>query len=286
MTIAFLGLGIMGRGMAANLLKKGVGLTVYNRSKEKTLKLVSDGAKYAETPTKAVEDADIVFTMFDKPETVEEVAFGPAGFVQAMKKGALWADCSTVNPSFTNSVNKRSLEAGIRFVDSPVLGSKVPAENGELIFSVGADVNDFKQLEPYFAMMGKRSIHVGEVGKGSAMKIAANVMLAHAITGYCEAIHLGESLGLDYNFLVETFSGLPFSPPILKGKSNKLLNNDETVEFPLELMHKDLHLMSVTAYENEISIKSTNMIKEIFASARANGLGKEDLISVLKEIRG
>ncbi|HKL82043.1 MAG TPA: NAD(P)-binding domain-containing protein, partial [Desulfobacter sp.] len=139
MQLAFIGLGIMGSRMAANLLKNNKTLTVFNRSATPIQELVAQGAVAADSYRNAVKDADVVFTMLASPEVVEKVAFSEDGFVSAMMKNAIWVDCSTVNPSFSRKSFLMAKACGIRFMDAPVSGTKPNAEYADLAFFVGAE---------------------------------------------------------------------------------------------------------------------------------------------------
>ncbi len=174
MELAFIGLGIMGSRMAANLLKKNKTLTVFNRSVPTIQELVTQGAVEADSYRNAVKDADVVFTMLASPEVVETVAFSEEGFVPAMKKNAIWVDCSTVNPSFSRKSFLMAKACGIRFIDAPVSGSKPNAENADLAFFVGAEKGDLDVVKFLLEHMGKKVTHVGEPGKGTALKMLVN----------------------------------------------------------------------------------------------------------------
>ena len=275
----------MGGKMASNLLKNGCDLTVYNRTMEKTAEFVKNGARTAESLTKSVEDADLVITMLSTPEVVEKLAAGEAGFVPAMKKGAIWVDCSTVNPSFTVKMAQFAELHGVRFVDAPVAGSKIPAEKGELVFLAGGCEDDIKKIGHILLFMGKKIINAGENGKGSALKLVVNSMLAQSIIAFAESVFLGESLGLSKKLLLDELPCLPVAAPITAGKAKKMAADDFSPEFPLEWMQKDMYLATLTAYENNISIPAANMAKEIFAIAKSLGMGREDISAVYKALK-
>ncbi|MEH6407603.1 MAG: NAD(P)-dependent oxidoreductase, partial [Leeuwenhoekiella sp.] len=184
MKIAFIGLGIMGSRMADNLLKGGHEITVYNRTKEKADKLLSDGALWAETPAGAVNDADVLITMLEKPGVVEEVALGENGFLNAMREDAIWIDSSTVNPSFSEKMAAKAKELKINFLDAPVSGSKVPAAKAELIFLVGGEPEILEEVQPLLDLMGKKTLHIGPAGKGAAMKLMINQMLGQCVLAF------------------------------------------------------------------------------------------------------
>ena len=160
MNIAFIGLGIMGSRMAANLAKSGVELTVFNRSKEAMNELVNLGAKSSNSINEAVKDADVVISMLSTPETVKSVFITESKAIQDMKNNALWIDCTTVNPSFSKEMKEFAETSKIRFIDAPVAGTKPHAENGELVFFVGGQENECLEVHPLFEMMGKKTMYL------------------------------------------------------------------------------------------------------------------------------
>jgi len=282
MKATFIGLGIMGSRMAKNLLKKGVTLTVFNRSDNPVQELVKVGASAAGSYGEAVRDADIVFTMLSSPEVVEQVALSETGFIAEMKDDALWIDCSTVNPSFSLKESKAAEKHSIRFMDAPVAGSKPHAENGELVFFVGGREDDLAEVEPLLNFMGNKIIHVGETGKGASLKMLVNALLAQSMLVFSETVLLGEKLGLPKEFLLDTLPNLVVSAPFTKAKAEMIRKDNYDVQFPLEWMHKDLHLVALTAYENNQPLCLANLAKELYADAKRSGLGREDFSAIYK----
>lgn len=280
MKVTFIGLGIMGSRMAANLLKNGVELTVYNRSKAPIETLVSQGAKTAPTANEAVIDADIVFSMLSTPEVVADVFMGTDGVLAHMKKGAIWADCTTVNPSFSLKAKAAANKIGIRFADTPVAGTKPQAANAALAFFVGADHALLSALQPYLEMMGKKIIPIGETGKGASFKMLVNIMLAQSMIIFSESILLGEKMGIHKDFLLNVIPNLVVSAPFTKFKAEMVKSDDYEVQFPLEWMYKDLHLAAVTAYEHDQPLYLANMAKELFAAANNAGMGRLDFAAI------
>lgn len=282
MNITFIGLGIMGSRMAANLLKNNVLLTVFNRSAGPAEILVKAGAKEALSCTEAVKNADIVFTMLSTPEAVARVALSDTGFISVMKENAVWADCSTVNPSFSLLCSKKAAEHNVRFIDAPVAGSKPNAEKGELVFFTGGDPGSISEIEPYLKYMGNKIINAGDTGKGTSLKMLVNSLLAQSMLIFSETLLLGERLGLSKDFLLDTLPGLPVSAPFTKAKAEMIRADIYELQFPLEWMHKDLHLAALTAYENNQPLYSVNIAKEIYADAKKSGFGREDFSAVYK----
>lgn len=280
MKITFIGLGIMGSRMASNLIQHGADLTVYNRSQEAVKPLLDKGAKTAETIREAVEQADLVFSMLSTPAVVKAMFFGGEGALASMRKGALWVDCTTVNPSFTAEAASEAEQHGVAFMDAPVAGTKPHAEKAELAFFVGGPADQLEKIRPYLEQMGNKIMHAGETGKGAAFKMLVNVMLAQSMLIFSEATLLGEKLGFSKEFLLNTLPNLVVSAPFTKFKAEMVRQDDYEVQFPLEWMHKDLHLAAVTAYELNHPLYLANLTKEIYAEARRKGMGRLDFAAI------
>ncbi len=222
MTLGFIGLGIMGSRMAANLQKAGLELVVSNRTKEKAGALLAGGAVWADTPAAVAGQVDILFTMLGDPPAVAEIAIGHDGFLDQLQPGSLWVDCSTVNPSFSRDMAGAAAQCQVRFLDAPVAGSKAPAAAGQLTFLVGGDVADVAEAKPYFDAMGQRVVHVGEHGMGTSLKIVFNSLLGGAMAAFSESMAMGQALGLPQSVLLDFLLGSPAVPAIVTGKRARL----------------------------------------------------------------
>ena len=284
MKIGFIGLGIMGHSMAMNLIKNNYDLTVYNRTKSKADALIKAGAKWAETPAEAAKDADILFTMLGDPKAVRETALGESGFLSSLKKNSLWVDCSTVNPSFSKEMNRKAKENGISFMDAPVSGTRTPAEKGELVFYVGGDEKDLKEVEPLLKIMGKAFHHMGEAGMGTSIKMVVNLMLGVNMAAFSEAIKLGQKLGLQKEKLFEIMIGGISVPPFMSYKRNKMETYKYEPDFPLRWMLKDLQLDQKTAGEFNIDLPITKSASDVYTEAVKKGFGDLDFSAVYKYV--
>jgi 3-hydroxyisobutyrate dehydrogenase/glyoxylate/succinic semialdehyde reductase len=223
MKIGFIGLGIMGSRMAANLQKKGHELVVYNRTKQKADSLIAAGAVWAPTPADVAKQVTIIFTMLAKPDAVAETALiGKHGFLNHLVDNSLWIDCSTVNPSFSRLMANEAKQRKVRFIDAPVAGSKGPAEQAQLLFFAGGEKADVDEALPLLEAMGKAVHHVGGHGMGTSMKMVNNLILAQAMVAFSEAIVLGESLGMPKDMLFTTLLSSPVVAPFLSLKRTNL----------------------------------------------------------------
>ena len=278
----------MGSRMAANLSKAGYKLFVYNRTPEKAKQLLSDKVEFLESPSAVAEESNILITMLSTPEAVQEVAFDENGFLAGMSKGKVWIDCSTVNPSFSKQMAGVAEELGFNYLDAPVAGSLKPAENGELVFLIGGKKEIVKYCTPLFKVMGKKHIHVGDAGQGSALKLVNNLVMGLSMYAVTEGLLLGESLGIDKKDILDLLDGSPIAAPMVGMKKEKILDNDYSPEFPMQWLQKDLQLAAQTAYEQGVSLPATNTIKEIFALGKQAGIGKKDFMAIypfLSEIK-
>lgn len=280
MAVGFVGLGIMGGGMAGNLLRAGHPLVVYNRTRSKADSLVANGAVWANPPAEVGRQSSVLFTMLARPEAVLETALGIEGFLGQMPAGALWVDCSTVNTSFSRRMAAEARERGVRLVDAPVTGSKLAARAGELVFMVGGDPADVEEARPYLDVMGKRTVHVGAQGMGASLKIVFNMLVAQAMLSFSEAISLGRSLGLSREAMHDFLIGALPVAPLIAFKRPKIESGNYEADFPLELMWKDLHLAAVTAYEQGVPLPAANAAKEVYASAVRSGIGDQDMAAI------
>ncbi|WP_299898202.1 NAD(P)-dependent oxidoreductase [uncultured Aquimarina sp.] len=278
--IGFIGLGIMGSRMAANLQKKGYDLVVYNRTKEKAKHLLQNGATWATSPKEVAKETDVIITMLSTPEVVREVAIGNQGFLSSLKDNSIWLNCSTVNPSFTKEMDIISKEFRVRYLDAPVAGTKAPAENGELLFLVGGDTASVNEVSPLLTIMGKKTLHLGKVGKGAAMKMLINQLLGQSMVAFAEAMVMGEALELEKETLFNVLLNTPVVAPVISNLRHKLENSDYEANFPLKWIQKDLHLSSISAYENNVAAPNLNSTKEIFAQAKQQGYGNLDFSAV------
>ncbi len=284
MKLGFIGLGIMGGNMAANLARKGHTLSVFNRDRAKAEALVRDGAisasGVAQSPADAATGVDIVFTMLADPGAVHQMALGPNGFLPAMQPGALWVDCSTCNPTFAIQMARQAAAHGVRYLEAPVAGTRQPAMRGELTFLVGGAEADVEACRPLLECMGTRITHAGEHGRGNAMKLVLNLLLAASMAAFAEALAFGESMGLSTEQLLQTLINGPLVAPFIGAKVAKITTGDYATDFPLRWMHKDLHMASEAAFEYGAALPIGGAVKELYSMAKRAGLGDQDFSAI------
>lgn len=286
MKVGFIGLGIMGSRMAANLQKHGYDLVVFNRTRAKAQPLLDGGAIFAESPAKLGERVDVLFTMLAHPDAVEQAALGENGFLDYLKPNTLWVDCSSVNPSFSRKMAVAAAARQVRFVDAPVTGSAPVAAEAKLVFWVGADGADLERIRPLLLCMGDKIVHTGGHGMGTSMKMVINLLLGNAMAAFAEAMALGEGLGLSQNVLFDSLLGSPAVAPFLASKRDRIEKANYEAEFPLRWMQKDMHLATVSAYESGVAMPLTNLAKEIYRLAMRDGHATEDFSAIYEFVTG
>ncbi len=280
MKIGFIGLGIMGSRMAANLQKHGYPLVVFNRTRAKAEPLLGPCGTFSDSPAKLAEQVDVLFTMLAHPDAVEQAALGRNGFLGHLKANALWVDCSSVNPSFSKKMAAAATARQARFVDAPVTGSAPAATDAKLVFWVGADAADLEEIRPLLLCMGSRLVHAGSHGMGTSVKMVINLLLGTGMAAFAEGMALGEGLGLSRKVLFDSLLGMPAVAPFLASKREKIESGNYEAEFPLRWMQKDMHLASVSAYESGVAMPLTNAAKELYRLAIREGHASQDFSAI------
>ena len=285
MKIGFIGLGIMGSRMAANLQSAGYELTIFNRDRSKCKTLEKAGAKVAATPKAAASGMAFVITMVADPAAVREVALGDDGLLEGLAQDAIWIDCSTVGAKESISLAAQTTVRGCKFLEAPVTGSKMPAESGELTFLVGGPDQLVNEAQPLFDIMGAKTVHVGDYGSAGALKLVLNHLLGVSMAAFSEGIALGEALGIPAEKLFDTLLGTPLVPPYLAIKKPKIVDGDLEADFPLKWMNKDLSLVCDAAYENNVAMPLANSAKELYRLAQKHGHADHDFAAVYEFLK-
>ena len=280
MKIAYLGLGIMGRPMAANLVKAGHEVTVWNRS-PKTL----EGARTTATPAEAAKDAEVVWMCVADTKAVESVLFGKDGVEPVLRPGVTVIDSSTIAPQSTLDFARRVRAKGAEFVDAPVTGSKIGAENAQLLFIVGGPEKTVAALDPLFKALGKKVIRVGETGAGESAKIGMNLMIASIFEGFAEALALTGKLGVQPEKLIELIQNSMIRSGVTDYKANFVLQQDWSANFPLRLMLKDIHLMLDAAKQAKVELPALKEIEKVYQKAVDAGHANDDYAVTVETVK-
>ncbi|MDB4866075.1 MAG: tartronate semialdehyde reductase [Cohnella sp.] len=279
-TIGFIGLGVMGAPMAANLLRKGHSVTVYNRTPGKADELIALGAKVADSPLETAGSAEVMITMISNDQAVEEVYYGEKGMMGGIKPGTTVMDCSTVSPSLSKRLAGDIRARYAQFVDAPVTGSKPAAIEGTLLFMVGGDKQTVDDNQDILLTMGREVIYVGPSGSGSIAKLAHNTIVGINAAGLIEGMAIAAKGGIDASsFLRIVQSGGAASKQAdLKGR--KIIEHDFSVQFSLALMLKDLKLSSVLTDYLGVSTPMLEASKSLFQIGQNSGYGELDLAAL------
>jgi 3-hydroxyisobutyrate dehydrogenase len=240
--VGFIGLGLMGRPMAANLLREGFPLTVWNRTESRTDPLVKQGAKAAATPREAAACSDVLITIVSDPPALEQVLEGEHGALAGLRRGSVHVDSSTVSPGLARRVAAACAERGAESLDAPVTGGTWGAEKGELVFMVGGPAETLARVEPVLGVLGKRWFHIGPHGAGQTIKLAMNLLYALEVDALAEALALATAGGVSGEKVIEVMQSSMGRAPVLDVKAPLLLKGEYPPSFPLRLMHKDLTL--------------------------------------------
>ena len=275
--IAVLGTGIMGGPMARNLLRTGHEVTVWNRTVEKAQGLEEVGARVASTPADAVRDAEIVLTMLADARAVEETMI-ESGALDVMPKGALWIQSSTIGVAAIDRLAEQAGEHGIAFVDAPVLGTKKPAEDGQLFMLASGPKEDRARCEPVFDAVSRGHVWLGEAGLGTRLKLVANSWILCTIENLSETFVLAETLGVDPRSFLEVISGGGMDMPYAHLKGEAILNQDFPPSFPLAHARKDVALILEAAGDVELPLMRATL--QQFDRAFELGHGDEDMSAV------
>ena len=270
----------MGRPMAVNLVKAGHEVTVWNRTPKNV-----EGARTAATPAEAAKDAEVVWICVADTKAVETVLFGSRGVEAVLRPGVTVIDSSTIAPKATLEFAARVRAKGAEFVDAPVTGSKIGAENAQLLFIVGGPEKTVAALDPLFMALGKKVIRVGETGAGESAKIGMNLMIAAIFEGFAEALALTGKLGVPPEKLVELIQSSMIRSGVTDYKASFVLNQDWTPNFPLRLMLKDIHLMLDTAEQEKIELPALRAIQKVYQKAVEAGHADDDYAVTVETVR-
>ena len=286
MKIGFIGLGIMGGAMAANLVKAGYKVTVWNRTVDKCTPLKAAGAIVAASPCDVTEAADIIFAMMATPAAVEAVRHGDKGIVAGLRPGKGYIDMSTVDAATSQESARLAHEMGAQFLEAPVAGSRKPAEEATLTIMAAGDRELYDTSLVIMEKMGKKILYLGDVGNASRMKLANNLVMACMLTALSEGMALATKSGLDTAQLLEVLDSGALSNPMFRLKGSQIAANEEfPTAFPLKHMQKDLRLALRLADEVGQPLFTTATVNELFKTALTQNLGDFDFAAVSRVIR-
>ena len=285
MRVAFLGLGLMGSGMAANLVKREHEVVVWNRTPARTKALAEKGARVASTPAEAARGAQAVAMCLADPSAVESAVFGTAGILETLEKDSVLVDFSTGSPALAKRLDTAAGGKGARFVESPVTGSKNGAASGTLVLMCGGDEASLAAAKPVLDAVSSRVIHVGPVGTATRVKLIGNTFISLMLEALCEGVVQCEKAGIPPAKLLEVVQASGYASPYWDFKGKAVLAGDFETHFSVDLMHKDLTLALEAANELQVPAPGLAMVREQFQAARAMGAGREDIAALVKVLR-
>ncbi|WP_141336322.1 NAD(P)-binding domain-containing protein [Paenibacillus sp. tmac-D7] len=281
-TIGFIGLGTMGKPMAANLLKKGFEVVVYNRSVDKAQDLAALGAEIAASPAGAARGADVVITMLSTDQVVLDAVFGENGIVHGLRPGQTVIDCSTVSPETSRKLYDELATHLVDFLDAPVTGSQPAAESGTLVFMVGGQEEVLEQRRPVFEAMGAKIMYMGPSGSGSYTKLAHNTMVGINALALMEGLSIAAKAGLAPEQFLDVVQAGAANSRQAEMKGPKILQRDFSSQFSLQWMLKDLLLAGKVADSFQMPAPMLHSATDIFQMGLARGLGEHDLSSIIQ----
>ena len=287
--IGFIGLGIMGRPMARNLLKAGYSLVVHSRSRGPVDEIAKAGAKAAASAKDVAAQSDVLITMLPNSPEVELVALGPNGIIEGARPGLIFADMSTISPIVSQKIAKALEPKGVAMLDAPVSGGEKGAIDGALSIMVGGDKDVFERVLPIFQTMGKTITRLGPLGFGGFTKLANQIIVAVNLTALAEALTLGKKAGLDRDLLLTALAGGLAGSKCLEQKRANYVSNTYNPGFKVDLHYKDLGLIMESARALGVPLPATAVVQELFNALRVKGRGSLDhsgVITLLEDLAG
>lgn len=283
MNIAFIGIGVMGRGMVANLLKAGNDVQVYSRRRESAQEVVAQGAVWHDSIKGCVREADVVITMVGFPKDVEEVYFGQGGIILSAKPGATLIDMTTTSPKLAERIYSVAKEKGLQALDAPVSGGDTGARNGTLAIMVGGDEDAFLRCAPVFEAMGKTIRYAGSAGKGQHTKMANQIVIAGAVSGVAEAIAYAKAAGLDVNEMLGTITGGAAGSWQLANNGPKMAEGDYRPGFYIKHFIKDMSLAHEEAADRGLSLPVLDTALAAYRQLADEGYGDEGTQAIIRK---
>jgi 2-hydroxy-3-oxopropionate reductase len=279
--VGYIGLGLMGKSIARNILKAGFPLVVHNRSHGAVEELVAEGARPAETPAQVAEQVEVVFTNLPDTADVEAVVLGSHGIAEGARPGTIFVDNSTIKPAAARAISDRLAEKGILSLDAPVSGGDIGARQGTLAIMVGGPVEALERVRPVFEAVGKTITHVGEAGAGQVAKAANQIMVAAQMVAMGELLVFAQKAGADPVRVVQAIQGGAAQCWALDIKPPRLFAGNRSPGFKAYMQAKDLNIVLETAREYGISLPSTAIHTQLFNAMLQMGMAELDNSGVI-----
>jgi len=285
-TVGFIGLGAMGSRMALNLIAAGFTLQVFNRDRGKTAAAAAKGALVCDSPAAAAQGAQFVCSIVADDVATRGVMLAPDGVLSSAAAGTIIVDSSTNTPAMAREVAAAASAKGCVYLDSPVSGSLMQAQNRELVFMVGGDATAYSKTQPLYAAMGRMVTHMGEAGAGATIKLINNMLSGVATAALAEAAQVAEAAGVNRAAALEILAEGAAGSRLLKSKLPKIFNRDFAPQFQLELMEKDLRYFLALAGELDRPAPIASLVRSQYQAGRRAQLGKLDTCAVFLQAAG
>ena len=284
--IGFIGLGIMGKPMARNLLRAGYPLTVHNRSRGAVDELAAMGATPATSPRAVAERSDVVMTMLPDVATVGEVIAGESGVLEGCQPGMLVIDMSTSSPVQAQELAKQAQQRGASMLDAPVSGGDVGAQQGTLAIMAGGDDEAFRRAAPIFRALGKTVVHVGSSGMGQVVKACNQIVVALTLEAVSEALVLGSKAGVHPAVILQALSGGLAGSKVMEVRGRNFVEHDFTPGAKVRIHHKDLGIALATGRQYGVALPVTGIVDAMLQALEARGQADQDhsaLLTILED---
>jgi 2-hydroxy-3-oxopropionate reductase len=276
MKIGFIGLGIMGRPMALNLLRGGYDLCVYSRRREAAEGLIAAGARFGESPAAVAAATEVVFTIVSDTRDVREVLLGPEGVAAGAGEGVIAVDMSTINPQGARDIARQLKQKGIEMLDAPVSGGETGAINGTLSIMVGGEPEAFRRVEPLLKVMGKNVVYLGPSGAGQVTKACNQIVTTMTIAGVAEALVLAEKSGVDPSLVREALLGGFAYSKILEVHGQRMIRRDFQPGFKIKHHSKDMRIVLEEAHEKGVALPGLALVSQYVNALMGQGRGELD----------
>ena len=287
--IGFVGLGIMGQPMAGHLLRAGHPLLVYSRTRSKAESLITAGARWCESPADVARQTRLLLTIVTDTPDVEAVLFGAGGAAETLAAGSIVVDLSTISPSGARDFSQHLSNKQVMFLDAPVTGGQVGAQNAALTIMVGGDKAAFERVKPVLEKMGRKIVHVGPSGAGQSLKACNQILCAVNMIGVCEALQVARENGLDLAQAIDTLSSGAGGSWAWTTLGGKIVAGDLNPAFMIKLLQKDLRIAQQVAESGHLPMPGTALAQQLFRAVEAQPggaeLGTQGLIRAYEQMR-
>lgn len=283
--IGIIGTGMLGSAVGLHLLRSNFKLTVYNRTKSKTAELKKNGAKVADSPKTVAQNSDLVITVVKDADAVKSISFGKEGIIEGKHSDLIVSDMSTINPSASVEIAKKFKDAGIIWLDTPVMGGPNVAINGQLVMMVSGEKEAFEKHNKVFNKIANKVFYLGKTGNAHSVKLAMNLQIAMLALALSEGILLAKGASVDPKVFLEILNSTYFKTGMSQNKAYKMIEDKFEPTFTLENLKKDLHTINQTANSFGLILPLSSKAEDIYQKALENGFGNLDYTGILAYLK-